>query len=84
MLIAGIGAGYALNGVRKSHRFKREADTKRAAGDAAGATESLKRAAEELELANLIPPMTLRLLALGIAAQVVAALWSVVNCLGSG
>ncbi len=84
VLIAGMGAGYALNGVRKSHRFKREADTRRAAGDTQGATESLKRAAEELELANLVPPVTFRLLALGIAAQMAAALWTLIAKLATG
>lgn len=84
MLIAGIGAGYALNGVRKSHRFKREADVRRAAGDIEGAAESLKRAAEELDLANLVPPVTFRLLVFGIGAQVVAAAWTLVAKLASG
>jgi len=75
VIVASIGAARGLAGIYRSHNHTKDAERKIKEGKNKEAEKSRKRASEEMELANLITPWTLRLLFLGILAQVVAAIW---------
>lgn len=73
-VMAALPVFYALNHVRKSHELVRTASRKREQGDIQAEETALTKAAEILDLANLIPRLAFRLLVVGIGAQVLAGI----------
>lgn len=80
-VIAALPVFYALKHVCESHELVRTAKTKRNNDDEIGEKEDLKKAADILRLANLIPPLAFRLLVVGISAQVLAGIMILIKWL---
>ncbi len=80
-VMAALPVFYALNHVRKSHELVRTSETKRNNNDEEGEERDLRKAAEILDLANLIPPWAFRFLVVGICAQVLAGIFILIKWL---
>lgn len=80
-VIAALPVFYALKHVHTSHELVRTANRKREQGDIQAEETALTKAAEILQLANLIPPLAFRLLVVGIGAQVLAGIFILIKWL---